>query len=58
MRIVHEVSEVTLHFTPFTLVTVETSKGPYQMSIRGHKHNGAKTERLAKQILIHVGDMK
>lgn len=58
MRINHEVTEVTLNHTDFTIVTVETTKGPYQMSVRGHKHCKVKTSGLAKQILLHVGDAK
>lgn len=58
MRIEHQVAEVILHHTPFTTVTVETSKGPYQMSIRGHNHRQVKTTAMAKKILIHVGDLK
>lgn len=45
-----KVSEVVLNFDKFTLVKMDTIKGPYQVSLRGHDISISKIERVAKSI--------
>lgn len=45
-----EVSEVMWNLDKFTLVIMDTCKGPYQVSLRGHNLPLNKIERAAKSI--------
>lgn len=50
-----KVEEVTLNYDEFTIVTVDTQKGAYQMSIRGHRISKDKISRMVGSIMTKVG---
>lgn len=50
-----KVEEVTLNYDEFTIVTVDTRKGPYQMSTRGHRIPKEKISRMVSSIKTKVG---
>ena len=43
--IIYEKEEIVLNFEKFTLVKVETDKGIFQSSLRGHDHHHDKLKR-------------
>ena len=51
---IYEKEEIILNFEKFTLVKVETDKGTYQSSLRGHNHSHDKLKRTAQGIVQHV----
>ncbi|QDJ97284.1 hypothetical protein D6_0124 [Aeromonas phage D6] len=54
MKVEHEVTEVILNYHEFTIVTVKTPKGSFQMSVTGHNQPRAKTSRMAESILKSI----
>lgn len=52
--VIYEKEEIVLNFEKFTLVKVETEKGTFQSSLRGHNHNHEKLKRTAQGITSYV----
>ena len=52
--IIYEKEEIVLNFEKFTLVKVETDKGIFQSSLRGHDHHHDKLKRTAQGIMQYV----
>lgn len=52
--VIYEKEEIVLNFEKFTLVKVETEKGMFQSSLRGHNHNHEKLKRTAQGITSYV----
>lgn len=52
--VIYEREEIVLNFEKFTLVKVETDKGTYQSSLRGHNHSHDKLKRTAQGIVQYV----
>lgn len=52
--VIYEKEEIVLNFEKFTLVKVETEKGMFQSSLRGHNHNHEKLKRTAQGIASYV----
>lgn len=52
--VIYEKEEIVLNFEKFTLVKVETEKGTFQSSLRGHNHNHEKLKRTAQGIASYV----
>lgn len=46
--------EIVLNFEKYTLVKIETDKGTFQSSLRGHGHSNDKLTRTANSILQHL----
>ena len=52
--IIYIKEEIVLNFEKFTLVKVETDKGIFQSSLRGHDHHHDKLKRTAQGIMQYV----
>ena len=52
--VIYEKEEIVLNFEKFTVVKVETDKGIFQSSIRGHDHHHDKLKRTAQGIMQYV----